>query len=251
MNISNYIEAHKTANKKMLALLLDPDDYASDALLSTTLFTINKSAVNFILIGGSVLTTDVNFNEFVQKVKSLSAKPIVLFPGNGEQLSKHADAILLLSLVSGRDAKYLIEEHVNYAFALKASKLEILPTGYILIDAGHTTSVTSVTNTTPIAAANTALASATALAATQLGMPHIYLEAGSGANNAVNIDVIKNVANELKASDTLWVGGGITLPSKALQAWKSGANVVVVGNAAVNNVTLIEELSTVLLNLNQ
>ncbi|MBC7411624.1 MAG: geranylgeranylglyceryl phosphate synthase family protein [Bacteroidia bacterium] len=250
MPIHTYIQEHIKANKKMLAILLDPDDYGNVELLVETLTAINTSCVSIVLIGGSVLTTNINFNEFVRSVRQLCNKPILLFPGGGEQVSPHAHGILLLSLVSGRNPKYLIEEHVNNAIALKQSKLEILPTGYILIDAGNATSVSIVTQTQPIPVNNIALASATALAATQLGMQHIYLEAGSGATNAVHSAVINAVKNELQPQHTLWVGGGITTANKALQAIEAGANVVVVGNAVVNNTAFIYELSTIFTQLN-
>jgi geranylgeranylglyceryl phosphate synthase family protein len=250
MPIHTYIQAQLKANKKMLAILLDPDDYGNVELLKQTLTAINVSCVSVVLVGGSVLTTDVNFNEFVRNVKQQCNKPVLLFPGGGEQVSSHADGILLLSLVSGRNPKYLIEEHVNNALALKRSKLEILPTGYILIDAGHATSVSTVTQTQPIPAHNIALASATALAATQLGMQHIYLEAGSGATNAVHNTLISAVKNELQPQHTLWVGGGISTANKALQAIDAGANIVVVGNTVVNNTAFIYELSTIFTQLN-
>ncbi len=245
MAIHTYIQQQIATNKPMLALLLDPDDYTTPTLLSTTIHAINNSNTSFILIGGSVLTQPINFDEFVGRIQSITSKPVILFPGNGGQISARANAVLLLSLVSGRNAQYLIGEHVNNATALQQSGLEILPTGYILIDAGHATSVSTVTNTTPIPANNMALAANTALAATQLGMNNIYLEAGSGANNTVNAPLITAVKNTISTTTTLWVGGGINNTTKAMQAIEAGANIIVVGNAIVNNTRLITELSNI------
>jgi phosphoglycerol geranylgeranyltransferase len=243
MRIHNYIQQQLATNTKMLAILIDPDDYTNEALLRITLKTINDSNTSFVLIGGSVLLTNTNFDTFVRTVQSMCAKPVILFPGDGKQINKHADALLLLSLVSGRNPQYLIGEHVQSAIALKESKLELLPTGYILVDAGHATSVSTVTSTNPIAANDIKLVVATALAATQLGMTHIYLEAGSGAQNSVNTTVITAVKNELQPQHALWVGGGINNPLKAKQSLDAGANIIVVGNAVVNNHNLILELS--------
>jgi putative glycerol-1-phosphate prenyltransferase len=154
-----------------------------------------------------------------------------------------ADAILLLSLISGRNAELLIGQHVHAAPLLKKSKLEIIPTGYILIDGGKPTSVSYVSNTLPIPNNKPAIALCTALAGEQLGLQCIYLEAGSGAEIAVSSDLIATVRKEI--SVPLIVGGGIRTQEQAQLAWKAGADIIVVGSAVEKDPSFLKSLKEI------
>lgn len=187
----------------------------------------NFTDVDLIFVGGS-LVTDGDMHSCVSGIKSRTQKPIIIFPGSPNQIDDQADAILLLSLVSGRNSDLLIGKHVESSFKLKSSGLEILPTAYILIDGGRTTTVSYISRTTPIPQDKPSIAAATALAASQLGMQLTYLDCGSGANAHVHPNIIKAVKNEI--SGPLIVGGGIKSAEQAKAIWTAGANVVVIGN---------------------
>ncbi len=221
--------------EKLFALLLDPDK--CDAKHLEKLLPIAKeSNVNLILVGGSFVKNDIG--SFVSSIKKQSQIPVVLFPGNATHFCPEADAILLLSLISGRNADFLIGNHVLASNAIKKSGLEIIPTGYVLIDGGVQTSVQYMSNTMPIPSSKIDIAVATALAGEQLGMKMIYLEGGSGAKNPVPIEMIKAVRSEITIP--LIVGGGLKTPEQVNAAWDAGADMVVVGNALEKD---IEKLS--------
>lgn len=225
----------REGNKKTVALLLDPDKCQN---LVELLELANGSGISMVLVGGSVVEADTN--AFVAQVKAATSLPVVLFPGDVSQFTPAADAILLLSLISGRNPEYLIGSHVAVAPALKRSKMEVLPTGYILIDGGRVTSVQYVSQTLPIPADKVDIAVATAIAGEQLGMKLIYLEAGSGAINPVPQRLIAAVRSQIDIP--IIVGGGIRSVEQLNAAFAAGADVVVIGNAIEQNPELLKDI---------
>lgn len=217
--------------EKLFALLLDPDKCDKEHL-KRLLPIASQCNVSMILVGGSLVNADIN--SFVIDIKNQASLPVVLFPGNAMHFSSQADGILLLSLISGRNSDFLIGNHVIASNAIKKSGLEVISTGYILIDGGVQTSVQYMSNTMPIPASKIDIAVATALAGEQLGLKMIYLEAGSGAKKPVPIEMIKAVRNE--TSIPIVVGGGIKTPEQVTAAWNAGADMVVVGNALENDI---------------
>ena len=214
----------------MFALLIDPEK-ASDEWLRQMMSTVDgqQSIVNsqlFIFVGGSQLRESAF--DIVEKIKSLTSIPVVMFPGDTSQFADNVDALLFLSLASGRNSKYLIEQHINAAQTIKKSSVECISTGYILIDGGKHTAVERISNTSPYSTDNIQLITNTALACELLGHKIIYLEAGSGANHPVPQNIIK--ATRETISIPLIVGGGIKTPQQMLSAFDSGADLVVVGN---------------------
>lgn len=225
--------------EKLFALLLDPDKCNREHL-KKLLAVASESYVNMILVGGSLVNADVN--SIILDIKKLSHLPVVLFPGNAIQFNANADAILLLSLISGRNSDFLIGNHVIASNSIKRSQVEVISTGYILVDGGVQTSVQYMSNTMPIPASKVDIAVATALAGEQLGLKMIYLEAGSGAKNPVPIEMIKAVRDEI--SIPLIVGGGLKSPEQVKAAWAAGADMVVVGNALENDIEKLPLMAT-------
>lgn len=230
-----------SADTKQLAILIDPDKCSENQLANLSDFA-NKGWVHLFLIGGSLLfKNQVAF--VVDYLKAHCGIPVVLFPGNPSQVYEGADGLLLLSLISGRNADLLIGRHVESAPALKQSGLEIIPTGYMLIDGGKSTSVSYISNTTPIPADKPDIAVATALAGEMLGLKAIYLEAGSGAQTPVSIQTIQRVRDAVDIP--VIVGGGIRNRQQLEEAFHAGANVVVIGTAVENNPELIATVASV------
>ena len=196
--------------------------------------------VDLIFVGSSLLTTD-DLDDCIKIIKQHCNIPVVLFPGSVLQISGFADAILLLSLISGRNAEMLIGKQVIAAPLLKASTLEIISTGYMLIDPGHPTSVSYMSNTAPVPHDKNDIALCTALAGEQLGLKTIFMDAGSGARVPVSRSMIETVSRTV--SVPLIIGGGIKSPEKALENCDAGADVVVVGNSIEKNQNLIAEIS--------
>jgi putative glycerol-1-phosphate prenyltransferase len=225
----------------MFVVLVDPDKYTLESVAEVVKLSV-KSGVDFFFIGGSLLITD-NHRQIITYIKETSTIPVILFPGNNLQLNNHADGILLLSLISGRNADMLIGRHVISAPYLRASKLEILPTGYMLIDSGSPTAVNYMSNTTPIPSTKDDIAACTAMAGEMLGMKLIYMDAGSGALNPVSAPMIRRVKDSI--SVPLIIGGGITSPALAGKAWEAGADLVVVGNAIEKDPGLIPRIARV------
>lgn len=224
--------------RKLLAILLDPDKVV-EKNLEEMFKRIRDSGVDMIFVGGSSVQEKMTDN-LVLKIRKYSELPIVLFPGNFEQISDHADAILFLSLISGRNPEYLIEQQIKAVPQLQKSNLEIIPTGYILIDGGKKTSVQRVSETKPISANNIDEISQTALAGMYMGKKLIYLEAGSGAVTPVLPEVIRAVKENLNIP--LIVGGGIRSKSALVKAYESGADLVVIGTAFEENVEFLEKI---------
>lgn len=232
INIYNQILKSKTNNQKLLAILLDPDkiDLNNAEVL---IEKINQSPATHIFIGGSLVENNI-LDELIVKIKQNCDLPIVLFPGNPSQISDKADAILFLSLISGRNPDFLIEHQVKAAPILKKTQLEIISTGYILIESGTETAVERVSKTKPLDRNNPDLALATAQAGEMLGNKLIYLEAGSGAKQAVPLEMIKKVAQNIEIP--LLIGGGIIDLQGIQKAYDSGADLVVIGTAFENDI---------------
>jgi len=236
MNFKNLIKKLANPAKPLLAVLIDPDKYNAELV-----HLANKSKVACFLVGGSKLEKG-DVNKTVLAIKRISAIPVVLFPGDETQLSKAADGLLLISLLSGRNPDYLIEKHVAAAPIIKKMKLDYLSTAYLLIDGGKTSVTQQVTKTNPLNPANSTYIVHTAIAAEQLGFKAIYLEAGSGAEKNVPTALIKKIKKEV--SVPIIVGGGIDSSKKINEIIKAGANMIVIGNALEKNVYLLTELSS-------
>ena len=228
-------------SKKQIAVLIDPDKTDAKKLVKT-IQQAELAKVDFYLVGGSLLLKN-NLDEIIAIIKKNSKKKVYLFPGNPSQISTRADGILLLSLISGRNAELLIGNHVLAAPILKQSKLTIISTGYMLIESGTQTTVSYISNTTPIPANKPAIAACTALAGEQLGLKTIYLEAGSGAQNSVSKEIIKAVKKQINIP--LIVGGGIRSKEQIETAFLAGADVVVIGTAIENDIKFLEEIKRI------
>jgi len=213
----------RAAGKKLLAVLIDPD----------------KARV--FLWGGSLVNAPQAEYYLKQLKSNLNNTPVILFPGSTYQLDAQADALFLLSLISGRNPDLLIGRHVQVAGRLKQMQLEVIPTGYILIDGGKPTSVSYMSNTTPIPADKPPIAAATALAGQQLGLKLIYMDAGSGAQNPIPQAIIQAVRREVDLP--VVVGGGIRTPARAAAALDAGADMIVVGNGLEKDINWLPELA--------
>jgi putative glycerol-1-phosphate prenyltransferase len=233
-SILNYIKKSSEKGEKLLAILLDPDKTGIDEIPSISKRIENLNA-HFIFVGGSFVANGMTSN-FVKILKENTKIPIVLFPGDYSQVTNEADALLFLSLLSGRNPEYLIEQQIKAVPFLKNSTLEIIPTGYILIDGGTNSSVLKVSKTTPISQKNIELAVATAVAGMYKGKQLIYLEAGSGAKTVVNTQLISEVKKNMTIP--LIVGGGIRSKEQLNNAYNAGADLVVIGTAFEENITL-------------
>jgi len=227
-------------NRKIFALLIDPENQNEERLIRL-LEIASKSKVDLILVGGSLTSRPID--EVIITVKLYASCPVVLFPGNLLQLSGKADGILLLSLLSGRNPEYLIGNHVLASRFLKRSGIEIIPTGYLLIDGHHLSSVEYVSNTRPIPSEKTDIIVATALAGEQLGLRLIYLEAGSGADIRIREEIVSQVRDTIAIP--LIVGGGIKTPEDIRLLYRAGANAVVVGSAVEKDYTILPSLAAV------
>ncbi len=229
-NVYRQIIDKAANNIKQIAVLIDPDN-VDDKTLSERVQLLNRSESDYIFVGGSLLKKSID--NCIEIIKDYTAKPVILFPGNCCHISEKADAILFLSLISGRNPEYLIGNHVIAAPLLYQTGLEIISTAYILIDGGKLSSVQYISNTTPIPADKSDIAIATALAGEMCGNKLIYLEAGSGALNPVPDNMINAVKE--KISCPLIVGGGINDKNKITNKFKSGADIIVIGNAIEKN----------------
>jgi putative glycerol-1-phosphate prenyltransferase len=226
-----YREILSVRDRKLFAVLIDPDKH-SPASLERAVTEASESGADLFFVGGSLLTGD-HLKSTIAGIRAKSGIPIVLFPGSLLQIDGDADAILLLSMISGRNPELLIGQHVLAAPYLKASGLEVIPTGYLLIDGGTVTTAQYVSNTMPIPGGKGDIAACTAMAGEMLGLRLIYLDAGSGAARPVAPAMIRQVKESI--SVPLIVGGGIREPEQARHACQAGADVVVVGNALEND----------------
>lgn len=225
-------------NKKLFALLIDPENYSEESL-KTTIYLANKSDTDLLLLGGSLVSHDIE--KPIEIIKKMTRIPLFLFPGSLLQLSGKADGILLLSLISGRNPEFLIGNHVLAAPIIRSYKLETISTGYLLIGDKTNTTVEYMSNTTPIPANKKEIAVATAMAGEMLGHQLIYLEGGSGTSQPVPEETIREVKANL--SIPLVVGGGIGSGEDAFRAYKAGADMIVVGNSIEKDPELILDIT--------
>lgn len=242
--IYTQLQQARTQGKKSFAVLVDPDK--TDLQQMDTLLSLGEQAkIDFWFVGGSLVISS-QLDELVRHIKKNTSIPVVLFPGSPSQVTRQADALLYLSLISGRNPELLIGQHVLSAPFVKQSGLEILSTGYIVVDGGAPTTVSYISNAAPIPADKEDIALCTALAGEMLGMKLIYMDAGSGAKQPITTSMIKRVADQI--SIPLIVGGGIKTPEKAQENCKAGADLIVVGNAIEKEVSLISEISAAVKN---
>ena len=239
MKIYNRIQEKFNEGKKQFAVLIDPNIPSTEDIIRIAQ-TAEDAGVDYIFVGGSLLLQD-NFSFCVKIIKDNCSLPVIIFPGNNLQIDDKADAILLLSLISGRNPEMLIGTHVIAAPYIKKAALEVLPTGYIIVDGGKFTTVSYISHTLPIPSDKDEIAICTAMAGEMLGLKLIYLEAGSGAENHVPISMIRNVKENI--SSPLIVGGGIRDLQSAKNIYKAGADLIVVGNAIENNPNLIYDIA--------
>ena len=238
-SIYTHLQTTRAQGKKCFAVLVDPDK-TNLSQLDTLLALGEQAKIDYWFVGGSLVISD-QLDELVQHIKKNSSIPVILFPGSPSQVTRHADALLYLSLISGRNPELLIGQHVLSAPFVKQSGLEILSTGYIVIDGGAPTTVSYISNASPIPADKDDIALCTALAGEMLGMKLIYMDAGSGAKQAITPSMIKRVSSQITIP--LIVGGGIKTPEKAIENCRAGADLIVVGNAIEKDSKLLSEMS--------
>ncbi|MGL4597758.1 MAG: geranylgeranylglyceryl/heptaprenylglyceryl phosphate synthase [Bacteroidia bacterium] len=224
-SVNTFLSEAQKAKRKLLAVLIDPDKTTH---LNELLSTAKNNPPDLFLVGGSLLHEN-RIEETITTIKKHIPVPVLLFPGSHLHLAPNADGLLLLSVTSGRNPDLLIGRHVLAAPAIQRSGIEIIPTGYLLIESGRTTAVSYMSQTTPIPNDKPEIAAATALAGQQLGLRCTYLEAGSGAQETVPEQVIKSVRSVI--SHLLIVGGGIRQPAQARAHALAGADIIVIGNA--------------------
>ena len=238
MNLINEINQRVSKREKMWAVLIDPDKtHIND--IPELCDAINKSSCDYVLVGGSLMIKDV-FELCIITLRKYLRRKIIIFPGNNLQISSEADAILLLSLISGRNPELLIGQHIQTSFQLKNSALEILSCGYLIIESDELTSVQYMSNTIPIPKNKTDIGAATALAGEQLGLKFMYIDAGSGANKPININMISAIKRTI--STPLFVGGGISKQEDLEKAWQNGADIVVIGTAIEKDKQLLLDI---------
>ena len=220
-------------------VLIDPDKEDDNSIINRV-ENANNSGVDALFVGGSIMM-DINYNSIVKKIKSLSNIPVILFPGGVGQLNKHFDAMLFMSLISGRNPRFLIEEQVLAAPIVDNMNIETISTGYILVNGGSNSSVEFMSSTKPIPMERVEITVAHALAGQYLGMKLIYLEAGSGAIHPVTTEVIKAVRAAIDLP--IIVGGGIKTPEKARDAVEAGASIIVTGNILEEDDNCVQEFA--------
>lgn len=225
--------------RKKLAVLVDPDK-PTDAQILSIVEKAKAADIDFFFVGGSLLVTD-SLDHCIKLIKANCDIPVLIFPGNSLQISKYCDGFLLLSLISGRNPEMLIGRHVIAAPYLRLYGNEIIPTGYMLIDSGKATSVTYMSDTTPIPHDKDDIAMCTAIAGEMLGLKLIYLEAGSGAEIPVSTSMISKVSKMIQIP--LIVGGGIKTPEMAAEAAKAGADIITIGTAFEKEPELLKKFA--------
>lgn len=248
MNVLKTLRERRQQGKKSIAVLIDPDKAEDPSRLLQLIHLASENYIDFLFVGGSLITTS-NLAAVVKLIKEHGNIPVVLFPGNSMQVEPTADALLFLSLISGRNPELLIGQHVIAAPIIRNTKLEVIPTGYILINSGRTTSVAYISNTTPIPDDKYSLAACTAMAGEMLGLQSIYLDAGSGAEKEISPKMIATVRKAVNVP--MMVGGGINTRQKALSALEAGADMIVIGNALEKDPNLLIEISDKVYEWNQ
>lgn len=227
LNIYKNILSAKRSGKRLLAVLVDPEKIQIETIFHF-MKSVHESLITHVFVGGSTDAKHLT-EKVVAEIKKTSRLPVVIFPGNACQISDKADGILFLSLISGRNPTYLIDQQVQAALAVRAANLEVIPTGYVLVDGGKKTTVERISETKPICQTDSELILKTALAGEFSGKKMIYLEAGSGATTPVSKAVIRLVKDALKIP--LIVGGGIKSKDQLDEAYEAGADLVVIGTA--------------------
>ncbi len=239
MNVYASLVERKQSGRKSFVVLIDPDKVDSSSL-SSLLKKATASQVDYLFVGGSLVVSD-HLDDCIRQIKQECAIPVILFPGSPSQLSRHADALLYLSLISGRNPELLIGQHVISAPFVKKSGLEIISTGYMVIDGGAPTTVSYISGAAPIPADKAEIALCTAMAGEMLGKKLIYMDAGSGAKKPITEEMISMVARNIDIP--LVIGGGIRDAEKAYLNCRAGADVIVVGNAIEKEPSLLEEIA--------
>ena len=232
--------------EKQLAVLIDPDKLSEDQLKETAGIA-QKAGVDFLFVGGSLMTSDSLFH-CIRTLKENSDIPVILFPGSSYQISRNADAMLFLSLISGRNPDLLIGLHVLSAPYIKLSGLKTIPTGYMLIDSGKPTSVTYMSNSFPIPNDKKDIAACTAMAGEMLGLRSIFMDAGSGALQTIPEEMITFVKGSIDIP--LIIGGGIRTAEKAKSVLEAGADIIVVGNRFEEDPKLIFDFAEIVATYN-
>jgi len=237
-NLLKYIVTAKQNNERLLAILLDPDKIELEEL-PVLIQKIEKSDANLIFVGGSLLFKNI-LDQFVKTVKQHTELPVILFPGSAIQITNEADAILFLQLISGRNPEYLISNQVIAAPLLKQTNLEVISTGYLLIESGRETTASYISNTKPLPAHKPEIAMATALAGEYMGQKLMYLDGGSGALNSVPTKLITKVSKAINLP--IIVGGGLKTKQQIDAVYNAGATVVVVGTAFENDENILTNI---------
>jgi len=230
------IVARTTSGEKLLAVLVDPDKTTAPEQFSALVAAATEANVAFFFVGGSLMAS-THLDSCIEQLKKRSGLPVVLFPGSPLQVSKAADAVLFLSLISGRNAEALIGYHVMAAPTVKAAALEVIPTGYMLVDCGSPTTASYISNSSPIPHNKPEVAACTALAGEYLGLRTIYMDGGSGADKTVDPAMVTAIKQQL--SVPLIAGGGIRTAAQATALLLAGADVVVIGNVTESDPTAI------------
>lgn len=237
----------KRRGEKSFVMLIDPDKFEeSQAQKLKEAGSFEK--IDFLFVGGSLINGS-SMGDTILALKKYTSRPIIIFPGSNMHIDHQADAILFLSLISGRNPEFLIGQHIVAAPFLKRSKLEILPTGYMLIEGGRATTVSYISHTSPIPYDKPEVAACTAMAGEMLGMKLIYADAGSGAEKSISPKMIQSIRKSIDIP--LIIGGGIRSGAAAEAIWKAGADVLVIGNAIEENPALIDEIYESKQRLNQ
>jgi phosphoglycerol geranylgeranyltransferase len=237
--MNSFYEQLRDRTRKRFALLVDPDRQDNDSL-ENLIGLINENPPDLLLVGGSILFNPIEIT--ITALKLGTQVPVFIFPGSALQLSDRADGIMFLSLISGRNPDFLIGNHVLAAPHIDRAGIEVIPTGYILLEDGRSTSVEYMSGTKPIPLGKTDIAVATAMAGEMLGLKCIYLEAGSGAAHTVDPGMIRAI--RCKISLPMIVGGGITTTGLAEEVYEAGADMIVVGTAIEKKPELIKSFVT-------
>jgi phosphoglycerol geranylgeranyltransferase len=235
---SGSVYATLNKSKPGVFVLLDPDRTPINMVAQLTQ-SVSEQGIHGILLGTSLLVSP-QFDAFVSAVKKHTDKPVILFPGGSHQISPHADAVFFLSLLSGRNAQFLVGEQVKAVFLVREYHLDVIPVGYILVESGNYTAVEYISNTRPIPRSKPEIAVAHALAGEYFGMKYIYLEAGSGAEKPVPIEMVKEVKQTI--SIPLIVGGGIRTAKDARTIIQAGADYIVLGSIVEKDENQFKEI---------
>ncbi len=246
-SILSELKEKKEKGIKSFAVLVDPDDTSIENCRKLVNIA-NESKIDYFFVGGSLITSS-NMSAIISCIKENCQIPVVIFPGNSMHVDANADALLFLSLISGRNPEYLIGQHVIAAPMLKRSNIETLPTGYVLIDSGKPTTVNYISNTTPIPFDKPSVAASTAMAGEMLGLQLIYMDGGSGAETPISTKMIAMVRKSVDCP--IIVGGGIKNAEKAKTALDAGADLIVVGNSIEDNPSLVIDIANKVAEMNE